>query len=317
MMAPVFCFGFQRSGTTLFSAMLDSHPDLAVPFSLTGLWFKMADRLDAYGDLQDRAGLSALIDDLLAPDSRLWLWNIPLDREAILDGLPLGDYPAVIARLHRLYAGYHGKAHWGHMDITSLTEMARLQDWFPDTRFVHLVRDARDVALSNQSIPYGAGNLLECAEGWARDVRANIAWGETLGPDRYHIVRYEDLVTVPEQTLTNLCNFLGLDDAPAMLDYAKTIPARVPAATRETLWPLLNKPLEASQAGRWRDGLSPAQAGVIERVAGPVLRNLGYDVPERPRSALAAGLLRLFYASGRGGRWPRLASRLGFKRRSS
>src|SRR3546814_5319164 len=40
--------------------------------------------------------------------------------------------------------------------------------WFGNARFLHIVRDGRDVALSHQTMPYGAGNIAECARAWAR-----------------------------------------------------------------------------------------------------------------------------------------------------
>src|SRR3546814_3549913 len=64
--------------------------------------------------------------------------------------------------------------------------------WFGNARFLHIVRDGRDVALSHQTMPYGAGNIAECARAWATRTTASAKMGRILGPARYMTVRFED-----------------------------------------------------------------------------------------------------------------------------
>ena len=309
MAPPTFFFGFQRSGTTLFSAMLDCHPDLAVPFSLTGLWFRYGDRLGDYNHLKSDSDLGRLVDALLS-EERFAFWHVPLPRESVLDGLPPGNYPAVIERFHRLYASHHAKSRWGHLDITSLVEAPTLLQWFPDAKFVHIVRDARDVALSNQGIPFSAGNILECAEKWRNEVGANLAWGAGLSDEQYLVIRFEDLVTESEATLKRLCAFLDLTFEPSMLAYPTRVEHRVPDGRREALWHLLDRPPQASQAGRWRRDMSPAQKTLVEDVAGTVLEAAGYEKDRAPRATIKAVLLKAALTVDRGGRGARASSRL-------
>ena len=167
MKAPAFFFGFQRSGTTLLSAMMDSHPQLAVPFSVTGMWYRYGARLAAYDGLRTPAGLERLVGDVCR-EERIAFWRANIVPADVLAGLPLGDYSAVVRRLHELYARGYDKPYWGHGDISTLTEMRVASAWFPNASFVHLVRDARDVALSNRDVRWGVGNIRETAEAWQR-----------------------------------------------------------------------------------------------------------------------------------------------------
>src|SRR3546814_5008931 len=69
----------------------------------------------------------------------------------LLAGLPVGDYGAVVARFHAAYAEAKGKPCWANVDIATLDHMDLVNSWFPQARFLHIIRDGRDVALSHRS----------------------------------------------------------------------------------------------------------------------------------------------------------------------
>ena len=94
---PLFMFGFERSGTTLLSMMVGAHPEIAVPLTVTGLWYRYAVRLAAYHDLATQEDLERLVTDLLA-EERISLWDVTLKPGEILEHLPPGSYAAVVER---------------------------------------------------------------------------------------------------------------------------------------------------------------------------------------------------------------------------
>src|SRR3546814_7690334 len=69
--------------------------------------------------------------------------------------------------------------------------MDLVNSWFPQARFLHIIRDGRDVALSHQTMPYGAGNIAECARAWVNRTTTNAKMGRILGAARYMTVRFE------------------------------------------------------------------------------------------------------------------------------
>ena len=306
---PVFLFGFDRSGTTLLSMMMGAHPRIAVPFSATGLWYRYGNCLDRYGNLATTHDVERLIDDLLR-EERIHLWDVELPRHELLEDLEPGSYASVVARFHRLYARHMGKDRWGNSDIATLDNMDKAHHWFPNALFVHIVRDGRDVALSHETYPYGASNIAECASWWTHRLLVNLKMGAILGPRRYLVVRYEDLVLKSEDTLRRLCSFMGVAYSPEMLEYPRMVGEKVPSS-RRWLWPTLDKPPVESNAYRWKTQMSRTKRIVFERTAGAMLAELGYEayakIPQRP----AAYLLELWYFLGRGGRFRRLTARLG------
>lgn len=311
--APTFLFGMERSGTTLLSMMLGAHPRVAVPLATTGMWLEFAQRLHGeFNDLASRDDVVRLVDAALVHE-RIRLWDAELDRQAVLADLPLGDFGTIVARFHEAYAQAKGKPCWANVDIASLDNMDLVNSWFKDARFLHIVRDGRDVALSHQTMPYGAGNVAECARAWANRTATNAKMGRILGPSRYMTVRFEDLILDTQATLVRICAFIGVRYDAQMLRYCEMVEDKIPAS-RRWLWPAISRPPQQSKVGRWRRQMTGSQRIVFEGIANQALKEWGYEAyDEVPRSA-AAYLLDLWYYLIQGGRLRRLRRRLGFRR---
>ena len=313
--APVFMFGFERSGTTLLSMMVGAHPQIAVPLAVTGLWFRYARRLEAYNGLFKIQDVERLVDDLLN-EERIHLWDVQLERKDILSDLRLGDYAAVVERFHSLYALAKAKPFWSNLDIATLDEMDVANRWFPQARFLHIVRDGRDVALSHETMPYGASNTLECAEKWLNRLHANLKMGAILGDTRYMVVRYEDLVLKTRVTLKRICAFIGVSYADEMLEYTKMVDKKVPADKR-WLWPDLDKLPVKSKVFGWKTRMSKTKRIVFEGVANKLLKDLGYEAYDQVPKRLSGYMYELWCFFGRGGRVKRWLNKLGLKRDST
>jgi hypothetical protein len=287
---PVFIFGFDRSGTTLFSMMIGAHPDIAVPFSTTGLWYRYGQKLEEYNGLTSECDVKAMVRDLLS-EERIRLWDVEFNLEEMTRGMPLGNYPMVINRFHSEYARLKSKPRWGNIDIDTINNMDLANSWFPGGQFIHIVRDGRDVAISNMAQCFSpAVSIGHCAKLWDRRVYTNIKMGRILGGAKYLIIRYEDLILETEKTLQQVCKFLKVDYSAQMLNYARQAKEKVPE-NRRFLWPLLTKPPVKENAYKWRILMNKSQRIVFEREAGALLKSLGYEAYERiPRSVCAYGL---------------------------
>lgn len=272
---PFFIVGVQRSGTTLLRLMLDSHPAVAIPLDTTGLWSRYGERLAEYGGLRDDDGIRRLIRDLLG-EERIRLWEVSLDATALETSLETRDYPGVIAAFYRAYAAAKGKRLWGDKDPGNMRRLHEIHRWFPGARIVHIIRDGRDACLSQRKQAFGNQDVIPCAADWREQVWWVRCIGEILGPERYHEVRYEDLVAQPEARLRALCDFLALEYAPAMLEYHRRTADAIPDSKRH-IWPMIDRPPVATNTGLWRKELSPALRVCFEKRAGDVLRACGYE----------------------------------------
>ena len=280
MQNPFFLIGFQRSGTTLLRLMLDSHPELAVPLDVTGLWDRYEGRLDAYGDLTRPEGRRRLVDDLLA-EERIRLWKVPLEAEGVLAQWTRPGLPGVIDALGRSYALAKGKRWWGDKDPGNTRRLAQLNRWFPGCRVIHIIRDGRGACLSHLGQAFGHDDLMACAEAWREEVWWARQMGGLLGPERYCEVKYEDLLEDPERELTRITAFLGVPYSPAMLEYPGRVAEAVPDEKRH-IWPLIGEPPRKENATRWRARMPPPVQVCFEKRAGAVLGELGYDTSPAP-----------------------------------
>jgi len=279
---PLLVLGVRRSGTTLLRVMLDRHPELAVP-----------DESYFIPQLADRQGSQIDVDAFMDDLSRLPTireWEIPLNevRARLRPGMPLG---AAIGAVYESYAAQHGKSRWGDKTPMYMQRLPLLEWLFPDARFVHLIRDGRDTAVSFLSMPPGIvtrtwahpGSAVEFASQWRAEVEDARALGERVG-DRYLETRYEALVADPERELRRICELAGLEFDPAMLNYAGS----VDVSAKPHQQSLTKAPTPGLRD--WRTELAPGDVAAFEEVAGDLLRELGYGAEH---STTASGNARL------------------------
>lgn len=291
-MSAVVVLGVSRSGTTLLKAMLDAHSQLAIPtesYFVPQLWHRHGARPH-----RDR-----FVDDLRRLE-RLREWGV--DPEKVRARLPeRPTFAEAIQSIYRLYAEARRKPRFGDKTPLYMQHLDVLERAFPGARYVHIVRDGRDAALSllamtrrprfNLTRPRGVGDFA-CA--WRREVRAAQRFGRA---HPYLELRYEDLVREPEAKLREVCSFLGLVYEPSMLEYHRR---EDPALYADH--PRLAQP-PVRDARSWRRELAPADAELFEAIAGGLLSELGYERAfPRPGRRARAAAERAAYAA-RAGVW--------------
>ena len=261
-----FVVGSARSGTTLVRMMLNAHSDIAVPPEsrfVVELWHD-----------QDEVEVAVFLRALEA-HKRWPAWETSIDavRAQLPDGARV-SFPTAIESAYRAYARERGKSTWGDKTpryVESIPLLARL---FPDAKFVHQVRDGRNVALSYADVPFGPKNVGKAASLWARRVIAGIRDGRPLGPTRYKELRYEDLVTDAEKSVKSLCAFLDVGYDPGMLDYTERARGDVLDRAARYNPNVTSKPM--SKVRSWEDDMPRIQVEAFEAVAGDLLDSLEY-----------------------------------------
>jgi hypothetical protein len=307
---PLFMFGFERSGTTFLSMLVGAHPEIAVPLSTTGLWYHYAGKIAEYSGLADQDSVERMVQDLLG-EKRVQMWDADLIAGDLLPDIRIADYPSVVSAFHKAYAAKQEKPCWANIDIASLYSMDTANDWFPNAKFLHIVRDGRDVALSHVTYRYGLSTTTEVADHWVRDLHTNMKMGRIIGPERYKIIRYEDLVNDTETLLREICEFIGVRYSEEMLAYPQMVESKIPP-DRRFLWPALNKPPQAANSYRWKTGMSKVKRNVFESHAIDMLKQLGYETFDSVPTTASAYLYDFWCYIGSGGRIKRLKEKLPF-----
>lgn len=289
--AAAIVVGAPRSGTTLLRFMLDAHPAMAIPPE-TAI-------LTVAGQLADDAGLTpsrfADVITTFPPEAPTWADSgVDADEfRGALERLDPFSAAAGFRLFYGMYAARHGKPRWGDKTPVHALHVGEIARVLPEARFVHIVRDGRDAAVSLRQRWFSPGHDIEVqAEFWSRHVLA--AREQAPGPDRYLEVLYEHLLADPERELSRICNFLELAFDPVMLRYYERTPERLREhgprrhvdgrilATHEQrleqqAW--TTKPPDLTRIGSWRRELTADEVATFDRVAGHVLRAYGYETP--------------------------------------
>ena len=285
--AAPFVVGATRSGTTLLRLMLDAHPGISIP-SETHFIPELISAREKHG------ASSAQMLELLTSHRRWGDFTIEADelaaRWATLDPL---TGPAAVRAFYELYAdkqGNHG-ARWGDKTPGYIKSMREIQVYLPEARFIHLIRDGRDVALSILKQHWGPQTIEAAAEKWRSRVLRGRAQQPYLG--FYLEVKFEDLVLHTERELRRICGFIDLDFDPAMLGYHETAEQRLqekaralprthgePQSAEKRLMSHAKtfEPPNPDLIGTWRKRMSTADRAAYEALAGDLLAEIGYEV---------------------------------------
>lgn len=280
-----FIVGCGRSGTTLVRALLDSHPDLAIPGeSYFPVW--LAKSRARYESTAFDVG--RFVDDLLR-HSWFLRWGIPAEvvRAGYAAAAP-SDYADAVRVAYALYASEHGKSRYGDktpMFVQHIDLLARL---FPESIFVHVIRDGRDVGLSLLQADWGPRSVGTSALQWKLHVRSGQRAGAHLGPARYLEVKYEDLLDDPESAVRRLCNFTQLSYDTRMLHYFERAPGLLAGLPDPEEHQNLRLP-PTKGLRDWRSQMTTFDEAVFEGLAGDLLGELGYERVFPRRSLQTSG----------------------------
>jgi hypothetical protein len=282
-----FVVGLTRSGTTLLRMMLDAHRELTIPPET----HFVPDLIKAARDGDADAMLAALTDNRTWGDFGIE----PDEMRSRLELVDTGDAAAAVRAFFTTYAAKQGKPRWGDKTPAYMLSVQRIGRTLPESRFIHLIRDGRDVALSQKSRALNEQPPpAEQAARWVKRITKSREQAQALKGARYVEARYEDLVREPEITLRRICEFIELDWDAGMLTYHERAAERLTEmagglraegthAEQEAGYRIDNhapttKPPDPSKLDKWRREMSPEDVRAYEGVAGDLLAELGYEV---------------------------------------
>ena len=287
---PIFIFGCPRSGTSLLSRILNSHPRIGVPFE-SHLYVKFLPRVHRYGDLSVEANRRALLRDML---SVLRGWSPRPDLARALEGMRAPTLHGAVDTILTDWCAQQGKPRWGEKTPQHAFFWQDLLAGFPAAQVIHLVRDGRDVAASWKQARFGPKHLYVAAERWREYLRLMAKVRQALPAPQFFELKYEELVLSPEKTVGALCEYLGEPYAPEMLSFYRD---RTPYRTDERNLKNLTRPLLQDNIEKWRRSMPAHDVLIVEAAAKAQLERAGYSVTNAdPRvSSVKRGLYRLVH----------------------
>jgi hypothetical protein len=288
----VFIVGCPRSGTTLLRRIIDAHRQIAI----TRETHWIAKRFEK------RQGVTP--DGLVTPELLSWLLSDEKFtrmgiRQDELEGLMAGEeavpYSTFVTGVFDLYGKGQGKRLVGDKVPGYVRRIPTLHALWPKAKFVHIIRDGRDVCMSaiNWSRAYKLARRYStwtedptttAAVWWEWQVRLGREDGGSLAPQLYHEVRYEELVSRPAKECETLCSFLDLPYDDAMLKFHEGREKADPNLDAKKAWRPLTPGLR-----KWSEQMPAEDLERFEAAAGDLLEELGYPraCPPPPEEKLA------------------------------
>lgn len=268
--SPVFILTASRSGSTLLRIILDSHPRLACPpeTSITGACLALAMTCDAL----ENAGVDSATTD------------------------KSGRLPPVIAttvrtaadRAYGHYLAQRGKERWCDKSLDSFMHAELMAQVYPEAKFICLFRHCMDVVASAvEACPWGLrgygldpfvtqypGNSVAAVSSyWLACAQAVLSFSDAH-PGSCHLVRYEDLVTTPEETAAGILSFLGEQPVPGITQACFDTPHEVNGPADGKIW--FTSEVTAASMGRGTTVSAGSLPEPIRAGVNQVLGRLGY-----------------------------------------
>ncbi len=276
----LFIVGSPRSGTTLLQRLVDAHSQIAVPPESQWIvrFYNRRIGLTPQGQVTP-----ALIAQLLAHPKFPHLGIKPAQLQSLLAPDEQPAYACFVRRVFDACGRARGKPLVGDKTPNYVRQIDVLHTLWPRARFVHLIRDGRDVCLSLINWKRKAARMGELfptwqddpvtttALCWERDVRHGCRQGRALASELYSEVRYESLVSQPAGETARLCSFLGVPYEEDMLHFYHGHARSESGLSAKEAWLPITPGLRD-----WKTQMPPADVERFEAIAGGLLGELGY-----------------------------------------
>jgi len=276
----LFIVGSPRSGTTLLKRMVDAHSEIAVTRETHWISKYYEHRT---GLTEDGYVTKKLIPELLEYKRFPHLKLDPEKVRALYDKKERLHYRDFVTRVFDLYGKREHKRLVADKTPPYVRNIVLLHELWPNARYVHLIRDGRDVCLSMlkwRMAHRAAGRRSTWAEDpvsttalwWEWLIRLGREGGAEIPAGLYHEMQYEQLVAAPERELRAMCEFLDVAFDDKMLRYHEGKTREGADLSANSAW------LPPTPGLRdWRTQMSAEDLERFEAAAGEMLDELGLE----------------------------------------
>jgi hypothetical protein len=289
---PVFIIGNPRSGTTLLRLAVTSHSNVCIPPEAGFLcWFSAAYGAWTQSDWANQNKTKNFLE-AVATSKKFVTWG--LSNSDLLDAFIMEPPVNYSSACSIIYNEYRKKKKpsasiWGDKNNFYINHIELINELYPAARFIHILRDPRDVAcsyielsrLKSKSIyrPNLPNDPVEIANQWLQNNTSASRSLSRLSKSQKLRIRYEDLALDPQKNLSTICSFLGLDFEDGMLEshLHNRINHLEPSETLDWKKRTLS-PITSSQIGRYKVDLSSEQINAIEKIAIGYMEKSGYNI---------------------------------------
>lgn len=290
-MQQVFILGNPRSGTSLLRLILNNHANIVVPpesgFMLW--WYKKYSNW-TIKDIDNKELIEQFICDIMS-SRKIETWN--LDYNLLYDSIirtKPHNYLALSQRVYLAYAAQRGKNPniVGDKNNYYIHHLQELHQLAPNAKYLHIIRDGRDVACSYKSIkklnsdspykPILPEDIETIANEWLINNSNILRLLRIVDPSNFFSVRYEDLILATESQVKSICSFFQIPYDENMMLYYKhnKLNKEEPLQTLDWKRKTLEKP-DSNNIDKYKTILSGEEINEFNRIGEKVLKQFGYE----------------------------------------
>ncbi len=268
--------GTQRSGSNLLRVMLNQIPQISAPHPphILKTFFPL---IDHYDDLSDEQNFRLLVADVCD-----WINGNPvpwdgcsINVDAVMAACNQRTLIGIWEAAYRLKAAADNASIWCCKSMESIHYINEIEASGIHPFYIFLYRDGRDVALSFKKAIVGPKHIYCLANKWKEEQQLSLQVISKLPEHRFITIRYEDFILSPGKFMKELCEKLQVPFTETVFDYFHSQES-INTAKSGAMWRNVAKPIMGNNVKKYEKELSVEELYIFERVAGDMLRELGY-----------------------------------------
>lgn len=285
--------GRPRSGTTLLSTLFDAHPNVKIPPEFP-IMLPLYQKFRKVKDWDEQA-IQSFVAFIFQHNVFIHrtLENLKIDREEFTANLMTLKHKGTIRDFLKKL-NEQGFSLFPKQEILRIGDKnpvysiytERFLKIFPDARFICIIRDYRDNFVSMRKLSdlkLEAPILTLQVYRWRYVARLFLKC-KKRHPEKFHIVRYEDLVSDKSAVLEELCRFIGIPFEPSVFDFYKkkeeTFQTYDSPLVERVHGSLMN-PINTGRMEQWKKELTPGEIRMADAVAGKYAGIFRYEQAEK------------------------------------
>ena len=261
-----FIIGSGRNGSTLLATILNAHKDVVIPPEQFVLPYAIIRRY-IFFFLSSNKWINN-VKSLISNPQKTIKWDIDV---STLNSNGK-DIAFLFNNIFNTYRNINNSSSrvWGDKSPLNTNFIKYIYPEFSDAKYIFLIRDPRDVALSYRKY-LGADSFRFGIWKWKDSIRS---YDYLSKKTDVLLVKYEDLVECPDNELSKVTNFLNLSKDDSMS--TSKVSADKMGVEKDSHHQNLRKPISSRSVGKWKDELSDKDLSYFTKNIKDEMKRFGY-----------------------------------------
>ena len=272
----IFLFCTERSGSNLITKLMNAHSEVCGP-STKHILNPTFRNLHRYAPLQEKENWNALLDDVLNLfNVDFSKWQVTFSKDELIKEIKPGDVGSLFHYIFDKETKRNSKSLCFIKEIKTYEIVPQINHYISGSKFIYLVRDPRDMALSWKKSSIHKGGVISAARQWKIDQQQYLKYYHLEGINNNILkLHYEDLITDTEKELNKLFSFIHVHNEDVHLTYHYDNVTKENSLKNEA-WKNLSKGIIKENKKKFLKELSTEEIALIEYICKDEMIFLGY-----------------------------------------